>query len=94
MVPGFVDTTIKRLLHGCLNSDPKSRLTAMDCRQLLAFSEDLSEEQRTTVQEAIGCEWVCCCCGNSSGFHGSMSRCVVAVEILVDKISGIGSCRA
>jgi len=54
MVPGFVDSGIKKLLHGCLNHDPSTRLTAVDCRQLLAFFEEMSEDQKTTVVEAIG----------------------------------------
>ena len=56
MVPTFLDTTISKLLFGSLHSDPKMRLTAMECRQLLAFSEEMNEEQRKTVSDAIGCE--------------------------------------
>ena len=60
MFPAFLDDDIKRLLYGCLHSDSQTRLTAMDCRQLLAFSEEMSEEQRKKVSDAIGCK--CCYC--------------------------------
>ena len=35
---------------------PSVRLMVVDCRQLLAFSEEISEDQRTKVLDAIGCE--------------------------------------
>ncbi len=40
MLPSFLDSTIIKLLYGCMNSDPSMRLTAIECQQLLAFSED------------------------------------------------------
>ncbi len=56
ILPGFLDSTIKKLLFGCLHYDPKQRLTALECRQLLAYSGVQSEDQRRTVTKAMGCK--------------------------------------
>ncbi len=58
MLPGFLDNTIHKLMYGCLHSDPKMRLTAMECWQLLWQVEEMSAEQRSRVTEFIGCTCV------------------------------------
>jgi hypothetical protein len=57
MIPGFVDTTIHKLLYGCLHSDPKMRLTAVECWRLLAYTEEMSEEQKLKVTDVLGCTY-------------------------------------
>ena len=58
MYPFFLDESLKKLLHGCLHPDPKSRLSAQDCVYLLAMAATphMNEEHQDKINKTFRCK--------------------------------------